>query len=281
MQLASNFGPDFLYIGPDKSGSTWLYNVLSNHPQCFVPDAKDIYYFDKYYARGEDWYRGFFRAAPATASVKGEISHGYLFDEQAPIRIHQDFPEAKVMTTLRHPVERSISHYFYLRASGLINCPLQEAVQIRPGIIQSSLYYQPIKRFSEQIPSHLLHISFFEDLQQHPREHAYAVFEFLGLDALDCVDFGAKVREARQPKNVALAKMLKLAAIKARDLGFASMLGRIKNSQMINHLYRPLDKSAREVVTADDRAWLAAKLRDDTLRLEDFLSCDLQHWIEA
>ena len=38
--------PDFLYIGPDKSGSTWLYEVLRRHPEVFVPSVKDLYFFD-------------------------------------------------------------------------------------------------------------------------------------------------------------------------------------------------------------------------------------------
>lgn len=280
MREAVNGLPDFLYIGPDKSGSTWLYNVLSSHPQCFVPEAKDIYYFDKYYARGEDWYRGFFRHAPGRVIARGEISHGYLFDPQAPLRIRRDLPNAKIMTTLRHPVERSISHYFYLRAGGLINCPLQQAVDIRPGIIHSSLYYAPVKRFMDAIPAEQLQVSFFEQLQQTPREHAFAVFDFLGLERLDCVDFQAKVREARQARNVTLARLLKLAAIKARDLGFASVLGRVKNSRLSHYLYRPLDQSARDLVTPADRQWLAAHLRDDTLRLGDLLQRDLGHWLE-
>ncbi|WP_188150102.1 sulfotransferase family protein [Teredinibacter waterburyi] len=272
--------PNFLYIGPDKSGSTWLYKVLSSHPQCFVPDAKDIYFFDNYYERGFNWYLNFFKSAPTTAAAIGEISHGYLFNADTPARIRKDLPTTKVLTTLRNPVERSISHYFYLRASGLITCSLQDAVSIRPGIINSSLYFEPIARYLSAFPQELINISFFEELSSNPQQHAFSIFNFLEIEQLQCTDFAEKVREARQPKNVALAKLMKLAALKARDMGFASALGKIKNSKMINTFYKPLDAKAKNSITDSDRDWLLTHFRDDILRLQDLLQRDLQHWLK-
>ena len=48
--------PNFLFIGPDKAGSSWLFRVLGSHPEVYLSPAKDIYYFDRYYDRGIDWY---------------------------------------------------------------------------------------------------------------------------------------------------------------------------------------------------------------------------------
>lgn len=36
--------PNFIFIGPDKSGSSWLYNIFKAHPEIFVPEIKDIYF---------------------------------------------------------------------------------------------------------------------------------------------------------------------------------------------------------------------------------------------
>lgn len=54
---------DFVFIGSDKAGSTWLFNFLKSHNEVFVPAAKDLYYFDKYYQLGERWYQRQFRLA--------------------------------------------------------------------------------------------------------------------------------------------------------------------------------------------------------------------------
>ena len=55
--------PNFIYIGPDKAGSSWLHEVLIRHEQVFMPDAKDLYFFDRYYDRGVSWYATQFKDA--------------------------------------------------------------------------------------------------------------------------------------------------------------------------------------------------------------------------
>ena len=39
--------PDFLGIGAQKAGTTWLYRNLLAHPQIWMPDYKEVHYFDK------------------------------------------------------------------------------------------------------------------------------------------------------------------------------------------------------------------------------------------
>lgn len=38
-------GPDFLVIGAQKAGTTWLYEALKNHKQIWLPPVKEIHYF--------------------------------------------------------------------------------------------------------------------------------------------------------------------------------------------------------------------------------------------
>ncbi len=38
--------PDFLGVGAQKSGTTWLHNMLSQHPGLWLPPLKEIHYFD-------------------------------------------------------------------------------------------------------------------------------------------------------------------------------------------------------------------------------------------
>jgi hypothetical protein len=42
-------GPDFLCIGAQKSGTTWLHDNLSRHPDVWLPPIKEIHYFDRPY----------------------------------------------------------------------------------------------------------------------------------------------------------------------------------------------------------------------------------------
>jgi len=38
--------PDFLGIGAQRAGSTWLYRNLQNHPDIWLPPIKELHYFD-------------------------------------------------------------------------------------------------------------------------------------------------------------------------------------------------------------------------------------------
>jgi hypothetical protein len=41
--------PDFLCIGAQKAGTTWLYQNLRAHPELWLPPEKEIHYFDRWF----------------------------------------------------------------------------------------------------------------------------------------------------------------------------------------------------------------------------------------
>ena len=52
--------PDFIIIGAAKCGTTSLYDYLSQHPSVHSALWKEIYFFDRYFPRGINWYRSNF-----------------------------------------------------------------------------------------------------------------------------------------------------------------------------------------------------------------------------
>jgi hypothetical protein len=39
--------PDFLIIGAQKAGTTWLHRNIQTHPQIWMPKEKELHYFDE------------------------------------------------------------------------------------------------------------------------------------------------------------------------------------------------------------------------------------------
>ena len=39
--------PDFLCVGAQKGGTSWLYQQLASHPDFWMPPIKELHYFDK------------------------------------------------------------------------------------------------------------------------------------------------------------------------------------------------------------------------------------------
>src|SRR5579872_2619142 len=72
--------PEFLGVGPPRTGTTWLHNVLEGHVD--LPyGIKETGFFSVYYDKGIDWYARHFRYATGERPV-GEISC-YFFEAEA------------------------------------------------------------------------------------------------------------------------------------------------------------------------------------------------------
>lgn len=128
--------PDFLIIGPQRTGTTWLHAHLRFHPQIFLSEPKELYFFSSLEPRDPrrfvsdelSWYLRFFREplwlrAVKTAVclrrhgeryrpiVRGEATASYaamgpaLIDDLVALR-----PDVRAILMIRHPIARAWSH---------------------------------------------------------------------------------------------------------------------------------------------------------------------------
>jgi len=272
--------PDFLFIGPDKSGSTWIYRILHDHPECFVPEIKDIYFFDRFYDRGLDWYRSFFRAAEPHHRAAGELSHDYLFSPDAAVRIRKDFPDIRLMSCLRDPVERSFSNYLFLIRSGLTRLPFEEALDSFPELIENSLYHEHVSRYLRLFEAGQVKILFFWKLRNDPESFAAEIFEFLDLSFRDDIDYHRQAIPSSRPRSRILSWLMRRGAGIARQLKMETIVGRVKNSSLSEVLYIPYTAADKPVISIDNRTRLQAIFEDDIRKLQDLLEVDLSHWLD-
>ena len=70
--------PDFIGIGAQKAGTTWLDRNLRAHPQIWMPERKELHYFDRRIADmrspTDEWSASIFETG--RARVTGEITPG-------------------------------------------------------------------------------------------------------------------------------------------------------------------------------------------------------------
>jgi hypothetical protein len=270
--------PGFLFIGPDKTGSSWLYELLRAHPQCFVPQCKDIYFFDRHYGRGMDWYGSFFREAPGGTKAVGELSHDYLFSGAAAERISRELPRVRLIASLRNPAERTFSHYLYMIRSGRTRLPFDRALEAFPELIDNSLYHKHLSRYFERFDAAQIKILWFDDLKGNPRRFGEECLDFLGLDRRHGFDYRTKVREASSPRSYWLAKALKAGADAARAMRMERLVGAVKHGPLARLLYRPYGQGEKPMLDTAARERLNRIFADDIARLERLLDVDLGHW---
>ena len=118
--------PDFLCLGSQKSGTSTLHELLSGHPDVYLPARKELQYFTLQSNRDTHWYSAHFRMAKSNQSC-GEITPYYLFHPAAPQRIHKLLPNVKLIVLLRDPVERALSGYFHSVRHGFESLVIEDA----------------------------------------------------------------------------------------------------------------------------------------------------------
>src|SRR5271165_5706185 len=106
--------PDFFIVGHAKSGTTALYEMLRRHPEIFMPDSKEPWFFASDMRRrfnppGSDGppetladYLALFTPA-APGQLAGEASSSYLWSRTAAAAIAAAQPEARIIAILREP----------------------------------------------------------------------------------------------------------------------------------------------------------------------------------
>jgi len=272
--------PNFIHIGPGKTGSTWLHEVLIKHPQIFMTEAKDLYFFDRYYDRGIDWYLGQFKAAGPQHKIVGEVCQHYLFSPEAPQRIAECLPQTRLMVTLREPAARAFSSYLYQSKHGAVTGSFREALETRPGILNSSRYASHLKRYLQYFDRSALHVGLFDDLSKDPQGFIDPLLTWLDVAPMALDEELVKARlPASRARSTLLARTVRDTADWARRRNAATLVGRIKRSPLVHKaLYKPLGGSngSKPTLSSEDANFVRDHLDSEIAELEALLKMDLR-----
>jgi hypothetical protein len=234
--------PVFFIGGAQRSGTTYLYSILDQHPEiCMArPSTPEPKFFmdARQVSMGREYYLNKFYTDTAHIKIYGEKSTSYIESAEAGKRILTMFPEAKIIFILRNPVARAISNFFFSVANGLEKRTLTEVfIDKKPASSQYSTSVSPFKYIERGEYRHYLEpfflsfgrdnvrILLFEDMIE-PNTFAKDTFEFLGVDpgfrplrlyekvnaSEETFDVDehilAKLREHFRPHNASLEQLL-------------------------------------------------------------------------
>jgi hypothetical protein len=171
--------PSFFVIGPPRTGTTWLYEILRDHTLLPAP-TKETRFFDKHFHRGVDWYRAHYGHAGSHFRV-GEIAPTYFASTEASERIARTLPEAKVVCVFRHPVERLMSLYKLKRAYGLIPWNFEQAMLFDREMLESSQYATKLKMWQRALGRERVLPMLYDDLRENPQTFLDTLVDFVGV----------------------------------------------------------------------------------------------------
>ncbi len=269
--------PNFIYIGPDKAGSSWLHEVLLTHPAVYMPPAKDLYFFDRYYDRGLPWYLDQFAGATDQHAVVGEVCQDYLFNDLAAARIWESLGAVRTMVTLRDPADRAYSSYLYMLKQGERPGSFLDALVARPELLDHGRYATGLARFFEVFGRDSVYVAVFDDLVADPQSFVDELIAWLGLEPLLLSDelLSARLPAARA-RSMLVSRLARQGADLARErLDGANLVGRIKRSALVQRsLYVPLGNDRPEM-TPEERAAVQGALGEEVRRLDEWFGLDL------
>lgn len=180
--------PDFLGIGAQKAGTTWIHAQLARHSGLFLPVQKEVHFWNHEQARGLDWYRALFAPAPSHAKA-GEITPAYGFLPDETIRaIHRENPALRLFYSLRNPLERAWSSA--LMALERAEMTLADASDQwfldhfrSAGSRSRGAYLDTIARWQRRFGAEALLVVWFDDIVARPQDVLQALARHLGVDA--------------------------------------------------------------------------------------------------
>lgn len=266
------------HVGPQKTGTTWIYHCLREHPQIAAPVNDSVHYFDINFHRGREWLDGWYREQDA-GKKRFDPTPSYLRSPLVPERIRQESPDAKIALTMRNPVVRAFSHYWHEKKKSRYNFAFSEVLDnydLFANWMEPGFYARHIERFLDVFPREQVLPLVYDDLDSSPGRFLTELLEFYGVDPTFRPDM------LNERVNVAGPRESRLARRVRRKLG--EYLRRIPAAEGLRKTAGPARSggSRRMEYLRDQPQSLLEDLISislpETERLENMLDIDLSAW---
>lgn len=226
-----------LYIpGAAKSATSYLFSALGKSPDIFTPAIKEMHYmasefiqfpldikdpfksYEQYIIFDFDKYIDHYRDA-IDFKYTLDCSPTYLFYPDSAKKIKSLSPNAKIIISLRNPVDRAFSQYKMNVRINFESLSFEEALEneihgIRLNFFRATaykamgLYYNQLKSYYDAFGRENIKIILFEDIGSKPNEVILGICEFLNIEfSPEMVDNG-KRNYTGFPRNSLINKIV-------------------------------------------------------------------------
>jgi len=191
--MAGKASLDFMIVGVQKAGTTFLAKALADNKDVCFSDLKELFFFRRH-REVKKWqfdtyiYENFWKAKPG--QLVGEGTTTYFQNPGACEQILRYLgPKLKIIVCLRHPVERMLSHYLHdykrrrLRGDEPIHSKSFAVYRDR------SLYADALTMWRDRFEN--VHVMLFDDLVKSGSAFFEDAADFLGITPSHRLGVGA------------------------------------------------------------------------------------------
>jgi Sulfotransferase domain len=270
--------PSFFVVGPPRTGSSWLHEILRPHTSLPSP-SKETRFFDTHFYRGVKWYLAHYRHSGESQRM-GEVAPTYFASAAARERIALAAPQAKIVCVFRHPVDRIVSLYRVKRAYGWIPWSLVEAIERDPELMESSRYASTLKLWQRSFGRDNVFAGIYDDLRGDPQAFVDSIVDFIGVPRFPLADwqygFVHDSEGMTQPRSYHRTRTATMLANWCKARRMDRVVSAFKNSPLRKLVLgggAPFPKLSEQLLVQ-----LHEKLQPEIEELEDMLQRDLSAW---
>lgn len=164
---------DFLGIGAQKAGTTWLFRMLDRHPDVRFPAGKELHFWNRPDSDDAQAYLAHFSGVSDGVRL-GEITPAYsMLDVEVIERIHALNPSLRLIFIIRNPMDRAWSSA--LMALGRAEMTINEASDQwfidhfqSSGSLRRGDYETTLRNWRSVFPDEQLLLLRYEDIVHKP-----------------------------------------------------------------------------------------------------------------
>lgn len=284
--------PNFMIIGASRAGTTYLKKTLEKHPDIFMAGegyTGDIHYFDRNHSaknwnRGLEWYESFFKGRTIERLV-GEKSALYFSDSDAPRLISEIIPDVKLIASLRNPIERAYSTFWYNRGEIPKSLTFLEACNSHEikdmDIVEAGFYYKHLTNYLKNFPENQLHFVVFDNIKEDPLSELKKIFHFLDVDdSFIPQDYDKKINQAIGNGSLTYNLKKMWGILKQKNPVFSSF---VKKLSIVKQLRLWVGKSSEDLalknayppMSLKEWEYLSNLYYESNKKMGEFLGIDL------
>ncbi|HMQ54553.1 MAG TPA: sulfotransferase [Anaerolineae bacterium] len=274
--------PNFLGIGAPRSGSTWLYNLLRSHPDVYMSQRKEIYFFRNSFHKGLSEYEKFFPGEEVAQKYVaiGEFTPYYLYCNECPARIAQVPSIKKFLVILRNPVDRAFSQFGVLLKAGEFQGTFEDCLAVFwERLIEHGYYSRPLKEYFRHFDREQFLILIMEEAVNNAAHTKQQLGLFLGLNAAKFADAASKgkINKSYLPRYPTLSRCLEKSRRQLNRRPYLAWVVTAARNLRIDQLVLASDKSLPAMKPAT-RHYLEQLYHSEILALESLLGRELSCW---